>query len=203
MFTCVLGLSLSALTACGGGNSNVDTQSEVSSQQSESTQTETETQEQTETESEDTQVVETETQQPQETESEIPLPEDRAWIDEVYNDLLAGNNDDLIALLTSEDLEEKVAPYIKKYWAQWDYEEAYALITTDGKTVGLVLYETESYIFYSENNDGFEALYQGDYMFRYNKEEGNYSWIEEDGIHYSDRETYPLNPGDIVMVWHI
>ena len=43
MFTCVLGLTLSALTACGGGNSNVDTQSEVSSQQSESTQTETET----------------------------------------------------------------------------------------------------------------------------------------------------------------
>ena len=203
MLTCFLGLTILSLVACGGGTLNADTQKEVSSQQSESTQNETEIQEQTITESEDSKVVETETEQIQETESETPLPEDRAWIDEVYNDLIAGNHEDLITLLTSENLEEKVAPYIIKYWAQWDYEEAYGLITTDGKTVGVVLYENESYIFYSENNDGFEALHQGDFMFRYNKQEGNYSWIEEDGIHYSDRDTAPLNQGDIVMVWHM
>lgn len=141
--------------------------------------------------------------QVEETENEIPLPEDRAWIDELYNDLLAGNNEDLIELLTSEDLEEKIEPYIKKGWAMWDYEEAYALITTDGKTVGIVLYETESYIFYSENGDGFEALHQGDFMFRYSKKDGFYSWLEEDGIHYSDGKFHSVEPGGIIMVWHI
>lgn len=193
ILTCIMGLTISLLAACGGGASNMDTQKEGSSQQSESTQNETETQEEKITESEQT----------PETESEISLPEDRAWIDEVYNDLLAGNKEDIIALLTSKDLVEKVAPYIKESWAMWDYEEAYGLVTTDGKVVGVVLYENESYIFYSENNDGFEALYQGDYMFSYNKKDGSYSWLDGDTLRYSDGRTFSLSPEEIVMVWHM
>ena len=189
----IVGLTVSLLAACGNGTSNMDTQKEDSFQQNEIVQNKTETQEE---------IIE-ESEQTSETESEALLPEDRAWIDEVYNDLLAGNKEDIIALLTSKDLVEKVAPYIKESWAMWDYEEAYGLVTTDGKVVGVVLYENESYIFYSENNDGFEALYQGDYMFSYNKKDGSYSWLDGDTLRYSDGRTFSLSPEEIVMVWHM
>ena len=178
-------MSLSGGTQVGAGNvtQTQENQSEVEETQEKETNVDNDSQE-------------------IETESEIPLPEDREWIDEVYNDLLAANKEKLIELLTREDLEETIAPYIKKNWAMWDYEEAYALITTDGKTVGIILYENESYIFYSDN-DGFEALHQGDFMFSYNKQDSSYSLLDGDTLYFSDGRTFTLSPEEIVMVWHM
>ena len=124
----IVGLTVSLLAACGNGTSNMDTQKEDSFQQNEIAQNKTETQEE---------IIE-ESEQTSETESEALLPEDRAWIDEVYNDLLAGNKEDIIALLTSKDLVEKVAPYIKESWAMWDYEEAQPFLQ-DSAASGSVL----------------------------------------------------------------
>lgn len=98
------------------------------------------------------------------------LPEDRAWIDDLYEKLMAYDVEGVLAILHDPDFENKIEPYVYPEFSPWDDEAGYKLYTTDYKMVGIVMQhlyndEPDKFAFYSEQEDqGFEGIGYGEIL---------------------------------------
>ena len=87
----------------------------------------------------------TSTPEPTPEVTEPALPEDRAWIDDIYNMFAQNDSAGLLKVLTDPELSQKAMPYEYTGWSYFENETAYRLVTTDGKTIGLILYDENGY----------------------------------------------------------
>lgn len=147
--------------------------------------------------------------------TEEPLPEDRAWIDDIYNMFAENNKDGLQKVLIDPELAEKAAPYEYVGWSYFENEKAYRLVTTDGKIIGLILYDEDGYfsnsIFYCEDESrdyGFRTIETGDKLFHTYKSTANgeiiYEWYDGKLEYYSDGTVVdPATYGGYYLVWQM
>lgn len=139
------------------------------------------------------------------------LPEDRAWIDDLYEKLMAYDVEGVLAILHDPDFENKIEPYAYPEFSDWDDEAGYKLYTTDYKMVGIVmqhLYEDQpdKFAFYSEKEDqGFEGIGYGEILIGFENINGQDKLLCCDGetaIYEAGDETYQLTEADdTVFVW--
>lgn len=156
------------------------------------------------------------TAQPQEKEEihwdMANIPEDRAWVDELYNKLISNDYEGVMAILADDTIADKAEPY--KYVAYVYDAYGYKLVTTDGKIVGLHLPKdltecADRAAFFSEveeNDYGFSHTQAGDYMVMmyYDPASGvqSYEWLNGDTtITHSDGSTFELTGSTVYMVW--
>lgn len=141
------------------------------------------------------------------TEAARELPEDRAWVDDLYNKIVPLDVDGVVAILNDPELEEKAAPYEFAAYAMWDYKTGYKLITCDEKIVGLIIETNElqaRYAFVSDlgdSDDGFDYIDYGDICIYL--EGGKSGYFDGKTDHRTDGSTYELNYGEGWMVWHM
>lgn len=155
------------------------------------------------------------TQEPTPEPTEDPLPEDRAWIDDIYNMFMENDSEGLLTVLMDADLAKKAAPYEYAGWSYLEYETAYRLVTTDGKIIGLILYDENGYfsnnIFYCEDenrNYGFKTIETGDKLLNCYKntrtDEIMHIWYDGELEYYSDGNIVdPATYGGYLLVWQM
>ena len=140
------------------------------------------------------------------------LPEDRAWIDDLYNKLIANDYEGVMAILADDSIAEKAEPY--KYVSYVYDAYGYKLVTTDGRVVGLHLPKDLSkrgmraafYATNGENNYGFSHTEGDDHevSMYYDPATGveSYEWLDGNSvITYSDGRTYTIDSGEAYTVW--
>ena len=140
-------------------------------------------------------------------EPEAELPEDRAWIDDLYNKIIALDVNGVIEILNDPELEEKATPYEYPAFSMWDYETGYKLLTTDGTVVGLATYSNTGarFAFITERTDtrnGFNELYNGDICIYTNDGVGYFDGRydhQPEGTTYDNGE----DPDELWWVWHM
>lgn len=134
------------------------------------------------------------------------LPEDRVWVDDLYNKLVAFDVDGVVAIITAPDIFEKAAPYAYTEWNKWEFDDAYKLITTDGNIVGIMHYKDSGsiYAFLStkeETDYGFDGVYDDDICIYMSRD--TVGWCDGEGNYlmggYPWENEYPDMPW---MVWH-
>ncbi len=155
------------------------------------------------------------TEAPSPEPTEAPLPEDRAWIDDIYNMFVKNDIDGLQKMLIDPELAERAAPYEYVGWSYFENEKAYRLVTTDGKVIGLILYEENGYfsnsVFYCEDESrdyGFITIETGDKIFHTYKSTANgeiiYEWYDGKLEYYSDGTVVdPETYGGYLLVWQM
>ena len=139
------------------------------------------------------------------------LPEDRAWIDDLYEKLMAYDVDGVLAILHDPDFENKIEPYLYPEFTEWDDEAGYKLYTTDYKMVGIVMQhlyndQPDKFAFYSEKEDqGFDGIGYGEILIGFENINGQDKLLCCDGetaIYEAAGETYMLNESDdTLFVW--
>lgn len=137
------------------------------------------------------------------TEVEAPeLPEDRAWVDDLYNKLVAIAVDAVVEILKDPGLIEKAEPYIYPDYKVWDYEEGYKLVTSDNKIVGIITMNDSIYAFYAPNGykDGFSEILGGDICIYI--EGGKVGYFDGETLHYEGQEDFYVGTDGVWMIWH-
>lgn len=145
-------------------------------------------------------------------ESSEQTGENQEWVDDLYYKLLADNYIEVVNILKSPDLKEKLAPFILNEWAVFDDEAAYKMTASDGTIFGVVVYNNisiDAFISYTEDY-GFEYTKVGDHCVTLNND-GSYIWMIGQYIYFSDGEVmdayegYDGDPGKevIITVWHV
>lgn len=139
------------------------------------------------------------------------LPEDRAWIDDLYEKLIAYDVDAVLAILHDPDFENKIEPYAYPEFSEWDDEAGYKLYTTDYKMVGIVMQhlykdQPDKFAFYSEKEDqGFEGIGYGEILIGFENINGQDKLLCCDGvtaIYEAADEKYQLTEADdTLFVW--
>ena len=139
------------------------------------------------------------------------LPEDRAWIDDLYEKLIAYDIEAVFEILQDPDFEKKVEPYLYPEFSDWDDEAGYKLYTTDYKLVGVIMQdinteEPDIFAFYSEEEDhGFVDIGHGEILIGYEMINGQAKRLCCDGmtaIYEAAGETYDVSePGSIFIPW--
>ena len=133
------------------------------------------------------------------------LPEDRAWIDDLYEKLIAYDVEGVLAILHDPDFENKIEPYVYPEFSDWDDEAGYKLYTTDYKMVGIVMQhlyndQPDKFAFYSEQEDqGFEGIGYGEILIGFENINGQDKLLCCDGetaIYGAAGETYKLTEAD-------
>ena len=165
-----------------------------------------------ETEEELAENIEEEEEQEDVRESSEQAGENQEWVDDLYYKLLADNYIEVINILKSPDLKEKLAPFLWSDWAESDDEAAYKMTASDGTIFGVVIYNNISIdVFISYTDDyGFEYTKVGDHCVTLNND-GSYIWMIGQYIYFSDGEVrdayegYDGDPGKevIITVWHV
>ena len=139
------------------------------------------------------------------------LPEDRAWIDDLYEKLMAYDVEGVLAILHDPDFENKIEPYAYPEFSEWDDEAGYKLYTSDYKMVGIVMQhlyndEPDKFAFYSEKEDqGFEGIGYGEILIGFENINGQDKLLCCDGetaVYEAAGETYELTEADdTLFVW--
>lgn len=133
------------------------------------------------------------------------LPEDRAWIDDLYEKLIAYDVDAVKEILHDPDLANKAEPYLYPEYAEDEYEAGYKLYTSDNKMVGLIIEDGPCvFAFYSEHEDqGFGSIKGGDILIGFEGFNGMEHDIRSDGkTAIYDEYIYDLEPDEDFMEWH-
>lgn len=140
--------------------------------------------------------------------NEENLPEDRAWIDNLYNKLIEKDYQAVIDILYSDDIMANAEPYA---YVEYTYNAiGYKLVTSDGKYVGLILsYDgTTTDAWYSEAEDrdyGFMYTKKGDIVVSawIDTTTGNkgYRWFDGTTIRDSYGSEITLEEDEAYAVW--
>lgn len=133
------------------------------------------------------------------------LPEDRAWIDDLYEKLVAYDVAAVMEILHDPDLVNKAEPYLYPEYAEDEDEAGYKLYTTDNKMVGLIIEDGPCvFAFYSEHEDqGFESIKGGDILIGFEGFNGMEHDIRSDGkTAIYDEYIFDLEPDEEFMEWH-
>lgn len=143
-------------------------------------------------------------------ESSEQTGENQEWVDDLYYKLLADNYIEVINILKSPDLKEKLAPFILNEWAVFDDEAAYKMTASDGTIFGVIIYDDfciTAFISDTEEH-GFEYTKVGDHWVRFYND-GTYHWMIGQYIYSSDGDVedgyQDCDPGEEVImdVWHV
>lgn len=139
------------------------------------------------------------------------LPEDRAWIDDLYEKLIAYDQEAVLAILHEPDFVDRLQPYLYPEFSDWDDEAGYKLYTSDYKMVGVVMQHLQNdqpdiFAFYSEQEDqGFEGIGYGEILIGFENINGQDKLLCCDGkiaVYEAANETYELSESDdTVFVW--
>ncbi len=150
------------------------------------------------------------------------------WVDSLYERLMNDLYDDLWNEIAAdpEGFLEKCRPYEDVDWKLWDYEAGYRLYTSDGRMLGVVVFDDETrdtgeafrhiYLFHcphdgegddSGHEGGFEGVGYGDREVFYSTREdiSPSGWFDgTTGHYYTDElEDYVLEGEDYLFeVWH-
>ena len=136
------------------------------------------------------------------------LPTDRAWIDELYSDLVNGNYLDVVELLKDNSIFEKVKPYL--YYEYVYDSSAYRLVTSDDKILGIHLPNdpndtSDRHAWYSEWEDyGFWDTEYGDKEVVYSNADyydWNYIWFDGEKATYSNGDVRYYEEYQCVSIW--
>ena len=132
------------------------------------------------------------------------LPEDRAWIDDLYNKLIAYDVAAVKEILHDPDLASKAEPYLYPEYAENEYEAGYKLYTTDYKMVGLIIEDGScAFAFYSEHEDqGFESIKGGDILIGFEAYLKEYDIRSDGKTAIYDTDIYNLEPDKVFIEWH-
>lgn len=134
------------------------------------------------------------------------LPEDRAWIDDLYEKLIAYDVEAVKQILRDPDLASKAEPYLYPEYAEDEGEAGYKLYTTDYKMVGLIIEDGPCvFAFYSEHEDqGFESIKGGDILIGFEAYLKEFD-IRSDGktaVYESADLILELEPDEEFLPWH-
>lgn len=140
------------------------------------------------------------------------LPDDRAWVDDLYNKLIADDYEAVLEILKDDSIAEKAEPYKYKSYVYDAY--GYKLVTTDGKIVGLHLPKDitgtgDRAAFYAEvggTDDGMLDVGYGDHMVLLTKDlNGNqtYEWFDGKIIHKEDGSTHEVEENGVYAIWEM
>ena len=125
-----------------------------------------------------------------------------AWIDGLYENLVNGNYQEVLAIIRNSDFIEKCKPYEDTDIFLWMDNTGYRLPTSDGKMVGVILYEGGSIdVFYVQNADyEFECINYGDFNFFVSSDGSYYDWFDGTTLHFSDGSSNVFHEGELVGV---
>ncbi len=136
------------------------------------------------------------------------LPTDRAWIDELYQNLVGGNYRAVVEVLKDNSIAEKVKPYL---YYEYIYDaSAYRLVTSDGKILGIHLPNDinepgERHAWYSEDYDyGFYETEYGDKEVVYSNTgyaDWEYIWFDGEAAHYSNGDVDYYEEFQCFSIW--
>lgn len=130
------------------------------------------------------------------------LPEDRAWVDDLYNKLIALDVDAVVEILKDPELMEKAEPYKNTSWVIYGpaNTEGRQLVTTDGKVVGLITQNGNTYVFYSTTPGyGFIDIGHGDVCVYI--EDGKVGYFDGENDYLDGKVEYNVGPGYSWIVW--